>query len=391
MSLKQFTWLKLRSAICHKQDNCRKKQKQAKHYARIRRRLWLAETLLEAAYLLVWLFFGWARMLAAWLKGINANDWLVVLGFIVIFGGIAAILELPLDYYSGFILPHRFGQSNENLKGWVTDQLKGLLLNVPLGLIVVELIYLALRSTGSWWWLWTGAGMLLFSVVLANLAPILIMPLFNKFVPLGDEHAELAERLMKLAERAHTRVRGVFKFDMSKRTKAANAALTGIGNTRRIVLGDTLINEFTPDEIETVLAHELGHQVHKDIPLLMTFSTLLTLGGLYLASLALNWAAGYFGFSGPGDIAGLPALGIVLGAFGLVTQPLGNLFSRWRERLADEYALQSTGKPEAFTTAFIRLANQNLGEVDPEKWVVFMFYDHPPLGERIKMAEDWKG
>ena len=330
-------------------------------------------------------------MLAAWLKGINANDWLVVLGFIVIFGGIAAILELPLDYYSGFILPHRFGQSNENLKGWVTDQLKGLLLNVPLGLIVVELIYLALRSTGSWWWLWTGAGMLLFSVVLANLAPILIMPLFNKFVPLGDEHAELAERLMKLAERAHTRVRGVFKFDMSKRTKAANAALTGIGNTRRIVLGDTLINEFTPDEIETVLAHELGHQVHKDIPLLMTFSTLLTLGGLYLASLALNWAAGYFGFSGPGDIAGLPALGIVLGAFGLVTQPLGNLFSRWRERLADEYALQSTGKPEAFTTAFIRLANQNLGEVDPEKWVVFMFYDHPPLGERIKMAEDWKG
>jgi STE24 endopeptidase len=223
---------------------------------------------------------------------------------------------------------------------------------------------------------------------LSNLAPILIMPLFNKFVPLGDEHAELAERLMKLAERAHTKVRGVFKFDMSKRTKAANAALTGMGNTRRIVLADTLINEFSPDEIETVLAHELGHQVHKDIPVLIAFGALMTLGGLYLSSLALHWAAGYFGFSGPADIAGLPALGLVLGSFGLLTQPLDNAVSRWRESMADQYALQSTGKAQAFASAFTRLANQNLGEVDPEKWVVFMFYDHPPLGERIKMASE---
>jgi STE24 endopeptidase len=177
---------------------------------------------------------------------------------------------------------------------------------------------------------------------------------------------------------------------MSKRTKAANAALTGIGNTRRIVLGDTLVNEFSTDEIESVLAHELGHQVHRDIPLLIAFETVMTLASLYLASLALGWAVGAFGFSGPADVAGLPALGIVLGAFGLITQPLGNAFSRWRERMADEYALQSTGKTEAFATAFVRLANQNLGEIDPEKWVVFMFYDHPPLGERIQMAESWK-
>jgi STE24 endopeptidase len=263
-----------------------------------------------------------------------------------------------------------------------------LLIAAPLGLIVLELVYLALRLTGGWWWLWTGAGMLVFTVLLSNLAPILIMPLFNKFVPLGEEHAELAERLMKLAERSHTKVRGVFKFDMSKRTRAANAALTGLGNTRRIVLGDTLINEFSPDEIETVLAHELGHHVHKDIPILMAFGTVMTLGGLFLASLVLNWAAGQFGFAGPSDIAGLPALGLVLGAFGLLTQPLDNAVSRWRESKADEYALQSTGNAGAFASAFVRLANQNLGEVDPEKWVVFMFYDHPPLGERIKMASE---
>jgi STE24 endopeptidase len=366
------------------------KQVQARQYARIHRRLWLLDTLLSTLYLLAWLFFGWARSLAGWLRTFSTNDWLLVLGFVIIFGGISGLLELPLSFYSGYLLPHRFGMSNQDLKSWVIDQLKGAAIGVPLGLIVLELVYLALRLTGAGWWLWTGAGLLVFTVLLTNLAPVLIMPLFNKYVPLGEEHADLAERLMGLAERAGTRVRGVFKFDMSKRTKSANAALSGIGNTRRIVLGDTLIDEFSPDEIESVLAHELGHQVHKDIPILIGFSTMLTLGGLFLASLGLNWAVRYFGFSGPADVAGMPALGLVLGAFGLVTQPLNNAFSRWRERLADEYSLQSTGKTGAFASAFTRLANQNLSEVDPEKWVVFMFYDHPPLGERIRMAENWK-
>jgi len=228
---------------------------------------------------------------------------------------------------------------------------------------------------------------LLFSVLLSNLAPVLIMPLFNKFVPLGDEHQELAERLIKLAERANTKVRGVFKFDMSKRTKSANAALTGLGNTRRIILGDTLINEFTTDEIETVLAHELGHQVHRDIPFLITFGTLTTLVGFYLASLGMNWAVNYFGYTGVSDPAAFPALGAILGAYGLIMMPLENAVSRWRENMADDYALESTGKTEAFASAFTRLANQNLGEIDPEKWVVFLFYSHPPLGERIEKAK----
>jgi STE24 endopeptidase len=229
--------------------------------------------------------------------------------------------------------------------------------------------------------------MLVFTVVLSNLAPILIMPLFNKYIPLGDEHKDLEDRLLALAKRANTKVKGVFKFDMSKRTKSANAALTGIGSTRRIVLGDTLINEFTADEIETVLAHELGHHVNRDIPLFIAFGTASTTLSLYLASVALNWAVGYFGFTGPADIAAFPALAIIFSVYGLITQPLDNAVSRWRERKADAYALQSTGKNEAFASAFTRLANQNLGEIDPEKWVVFMFYSHPPLGERIENAK----
>jgi STE24 endopeptidase len=365
------------------------RQQQAKQYARIRRRLWLVNTALSGVYVLAWLFTGWSIALRGWLAAISPNPWFLVAGFIAIFGGVYAILTLPLDYYSGFVLPHRFGQSNQALKDWIIDQLKGLAVSAPIGLLLLELLYLALRVTGGLWWLWAAGGMLVFSVLLSNLAPVLIMPIFNKFVPLGTEHADLEQRLLKLAEKARTRVRGVFKFDMSRRTKSANAALTGIGNTRRIVLGDTLINEFTPDEIETVLAHELGHHVHKDIPFLIVSGAFGTTLGLYLASLALNWAIGFFGFTGLADVAALPALGIVLGVYGLVTMPVENAISRWRESMADDYALQSTGKTEAFASAFTRLANQNLGEVDPEKWVVFLFYTHPPLGERIQKANNW--
>lgn len=366
------------------------RQKQAKRYARIKRRLWLVGNGLSALYALAWLFFGWAIDLRNWLMTLSPNLWIMVAGFAAIFGGLYSILTLPLSYYSGFVLPHRFDQSNQTLKDWILDRLKGLAVGAPLGLLLLELLYLALRLTGELWWLWAAGGMLVFSVLLSNLAPVLIMPIFNKFVPLGDEHEDLEERLLRLAERANTKVRGVFKFDMSRRTKSANAALTGIGNTRRIVLGDTLIDEFTNDEIETVLAHELGHHVHNDLPLLIAFGTLTTTVGLYLASLVLNWAISFFGFTGPADVAALPALGLILGTYGLVTMPLENAVSRWRENMADDYSLQTTGKNEAFASAFTRLANQNLGEVNPEKWVVFLFYSHPPLGQRIEKARNWQ-
>ncbi|MGC1378749.1 MAG: M48 family metallopeptidase [Anaerolineales bacterium] len=366
------------------------KQQQAKQYARIKRRLWLVDTAFSALYALAWLAFGWAVGARVWLTSFFANEWLLVPAFAALFGGIYFLLNLPLSYYAEFVLPHRFDQSNQTLKDWIVDQLKGLLIAVPLGIILIEGLYAFLRAFPDTWWLWAAGALLVFQVLLANLAPLVILPLFNKFVPLGDEHAELAERLMKLAQKANTKVQGVFTFDMSRRTKAANAALTGIGNTRRIILGDTLINEFTSDEIETVLAHELGHQVHRDISLLIGLGTITTLVGFYLVSLALTWAVGVFHFNGPADVAALPAFGLVLGVYGLLTMPLENAFSRWRERLADEYALQVTGKKQAFASAFTRLANQNLSEVDPEKWVVFMFYDHPPLNERIKMIETFK-
>ncbi|MEJ2600476.1 MAG: M48 family metallopeptidase [Anaerolineales bacterium] len=363
------------------------RQKQAKEYARISRRLFLVDLGLGGLYVIAWLVFGWSAGLRNLLLGWTSNDWLLVIGYLIVFGGIYYLINLPLSYYEGFVLPHRFEISTQTLAGWISDQIKGGLLAGVLGGLLLEIIYAVLRAAPDTWWLWAAGILLLFSVLLANLAPVLFMPIFYKFVPLDDDYADLAQRLMRLAEQAGAHVRGVYKFDMSRRTKAANAALTGLGNTRRIILGDTLLDEFTSEEIETVLAHELGHHVHKDIPMGIVLDSLFTLVGLYLANLILQFGVRVFGFAGPADIAALPIFALAIGAFGLVTMPLTNGFSRWRERRADEYALQATGKPQAFASAMTRLANQNLADADPEPWVEFLLYSHPALSKRIAMAQ----
>jgi STE24 endopeptidase len=226
-------------------------------------------------------------------------------------------------------------------------------------------------------------------VILANLAPVILMPLFNKFTPLGDDQAELESRLVTLAGKANTKVLGVFKFDMSRRTTTANAALTGLGNTRRIILGDTLLERYSADEIETILAHELGHQVNRDIPWGILVSSVLTLLGFYLVGLGLEWGVAYFGFYGPADVAAMPLFVLVMGLYGLVTMPLENAFSRWRERRADQYALRMTGNGKAFAAALAKLADQNLSDAEPEPWVEFFLYSHPALSKRIRTAESY--
>jgi len=365
------------------------RQQQAKEYARIKRRLWVANELFSLVYAFLWLITGWSVGLRSWLESFTQNSWVVVALYAVVFGGIFFLLNLPISYYAGFLLPHRYDLSTQSLKDWLVEQAKGLALSAVLGLFLIEIIYLILRVTGGSWWLWMTGAMLLFTVLLTNLSPILIMPIFNKFTPLGEEHSELEERLLRLAEKADTKVKGVYKMDMSRQTRQANAFLTGIGSTRRIVLGDTMIEEFSPDEIETVLAHELAHHVHKDIPRLIGFGTLTTALGFFLVSLAMDWAVSQFGLRGVADPASLPALMILLSLYQLVTMPIENAFSRWREGLADDYALAVTGKSLAFASAFTRLANQNLGEVNPEPWVVFLFYNHPPLNQRIAKTENW--
>ena len=366
------------------------RQEQAKEIAKIQRKFMLLDLGLGVVLLIIWLFLGWSSDLRDWIFSWTENLWIAVLAFGGIFGLLFTILDLPLSFYTGYTLPHRYGQSNQTIKGWWIDFAKGLVLSGVIGVIVLEVIYMLLRSAPETWWLWAGGFILLFNVLLANLAPVLLFPIFYKFTILGDEHLDLQKRLINLAEKSDTKVTGVFKFDMSRRTKSANAGLTGLGNTRRIILGDTLLDEFSSDEIETILAHELGHQINHDIPLGMLFQSFLTLGGLYLTSLGISWGIARFNFRSISDIAALPLFGLFLGAFGLFTMPLSNGFSRWRERLADKVALQLTGNGAAYASALTRLSNQNLAEVDPAPWVEFLLYSHPALDKRIREAQTWQ-
>lgn len=361
------------------------RQLRAKEYARISRRLMVVDLVLGAAYVLLWILAGLSPWLRDQVQRLTQATWLSVPLFALGFGLPYLVLTAPLTYYSGFVLPHRYGQSNQTLKAWLWDQCKGLLITGILGLIVLEIIYLLLGAFPQSWWLWTALVMLIFTVLLSNLAPVLIFPLFYKYKPLDDE--DLVTRLTQLASKAGARVQGVYVFDMSSKTVAANAALMGLGNTRRIVLGDTLVEKFTASEIETVLAHELGHHVHKDLPLGIIVQSLLTLVGFWLADLVMRWGITTFNYKGLTDPATLPLLIVAMSVFGLVTMPLSNGWSRWREVKADAYALEMTGKPRAFINAMTRLANQNLADAEPPAWVEFLLHSHPSISKRVARAK----
>jgi len=365
----------------------RDRQNQAKEYARIRRRLMLVDIAVAFGYMLAWLVTG----LSIWWRDqvllVTTNPWLTILLFAVGLGALYTVIGAPLSYYSGFVLPHRYRLSHQTLGAWLWDQIKAMAIGGLLAAIVLEVVYYLLRVAPTTWWLWAALVMLALSVLLSNLAPVLIFPLFYKFIPL--ENQELRDRLLRLARRAGTHVGGVYTFDESRKTSTANAALVGLGNTRRIVLADTLIESFSGDEIETVLAHELGHHVHRDLIWGIMVQSLLNLVGFWLVGMIMRWGVLAFGFEGVADPAGLPLLALALTVYGLIVMPAGNAWSRWRERLADRYALEATGNAAAFASAMTRLADQNLADAQPPAWVEFLLHSHPSISKRVAMAEGY--
>ena len=370
----------------------RERQVKAKTYARMRRRLSYVSMGVAAVGVCVLLFTGLAGWIGEQLRSLSwqpVHGWfpLQVVGFFLIVMLAYEIITSPLGYY-GFTLSRRYGLSVMTLKSWLRDVLVGLVLELALGMAALELVYWLLAAQPDSWWLWVGLVMLFFSVVMANLAPVLLFPLFYKFRPLGE--GELTQRLLALAKRANTRVRGVYTFDMSRKTTAANAALMGLGNTRRIVLGDTMLDRYTSEEIEVVLAHELGHHVHHDIWKLILSQSLITLASLYVANVVLHWTVQtQHLYAGLADVATIPLLLALTALFGFIVLPLNNGFSRYVEYQADEYALQSTGMVEPFKSAMTRMANQNLSDIEPSPVIELLFYDHPSIGKRLKHADEY--
>jgi STE24 endopeptidase len=361
---------------------------EARRYNRIRRWLGIADFLLGLALLLVLLLTGWTGSLRDFAYRAAFQGYtLAVFFYVFLLMLIAKVLGLGMDYY-GFRLEHRFHLSNLKLRGWIWDEVKGFLVGLVLAIIVVELLYFVIRQEPQHWWLITWALFLGLFVLLAQLAPVILFPIFYKFQPLENE--ELKARLVRLSERAGTRVRGVYQWKLSEKSKKANAALTGLGNTRRIILADTLIENYSPDEIEAVLAHELGHHVHRHILKRIAVQAVVTFVGFWAANQVLHYAVErWHMFETLSDFANLPLLVLVSTVLSFLLMPALNAYSRYHERQADRYAFQSIAAVGPFISSMNKLASQNLAERTPSKWVEWFFHSHPAISKRVAAAEAW--
>jgi STE24 endopeptidase len=306
--------------------------------------------------------------------------------YLLLLLGISKALGIGLDYY-GFRLERSVKLSNQKIGSWLSDEIKGFLVSLVLGTIVVELVYFTIRQWPQHWWLLAWSLFIGLFVLLAQLAPVVLLPIFYKFEPLDNE--DLRRRLVILSERAGTRVRGVYRWKLSEKSKKANAALTGLGNTRRIILADTLLDNYTADEIEAVLAHELGHHVHRHILKSIFVQAGITLFGFWAANWTLHYAVDQRMFEQLSDFANLPLLALVSIVLSFLLMPALNAFSRFNERQADRYAFESVTSVEPFISSMNKLAEQNLAERTPSKWVEWFFHSHPSISRRLAAAEEW--
>jgi STE24 endopeptidase len=360
---------------------------EARRYNRIRRWLGMADFLVGLLFMIILVTTGWSAWLRdlAYLWGFQ-NYTLALFLYLLLLLTIGKALGAGLDYY-GFRLEREFQLSNQRLRAWIWDEVKGFLVGLVLAAIVVELLYFTIRQSPQHWWLIMWALFMGLFIMLAQLAPVILFPIFYKFEPLDND--DLRRRLVLLSERAGTRVRGVYRWRLSEKSKKANAALTGLGNTRRIILADTLLDNYAPEEIEAVLAHELGHHVHRHILKSILVQAAITVAGFWAANWVLHYAVDQHLFEELSDFANLPLLVLVSAVLSVLLMPAMNAYSRFNERQADRYAFESIASLEPFISAMNKLARQNLAERTPSKWIELLFHSHPAISKRVAAAEAW--
>ncbi len=358
----------------------------AKEYQEIRNRLrlgGLAVTFLMLGFVIV---FGWTDLFYGWASPAS-NPYAVLAVYFLVFSLYGLLFSFPLDFYSGYILEHHYGLSNETPGLWFQDWIKKFALSFSLTLALVVALYFLIWRLPHTWWLWAWAGYAAVSLILGKLFPVLIIPIFYRYSPIADE--TLKRKIEALAGRYGVSISNVSSLNLSKTTKKANAAFTGFGKTKRVILADTLLDSFTHEEIEMVLAHELGHYKHCDIWKQFGFGLVLSFAGFWIAYQAIGPVSAWFGYSGAADVRAFPVLLMISFILGLVAGPLANALSRYAERRADWFALEATRNKGAFISAMTKLSEMNLADPEPNPVVEFLFYDHPSIGKRLKMAEQY--
>ena len=357
----------------------------ARQYARIRHQLLLLDLASWFLFLAAMQWFGISQLIAAWWSARVGCVPLAILGYLAVFGLGYYVVMFPAHFYGSFLLEHRFGLSRLTFGKWCVREVKHVTVSAVISAVLMEGFYGLLRHAPAQWPLLATLGWVLFSVVLARVFPTVLLPMFYKTTPL--QHHELVTRLRTLCERVGLRALGVFRFELGAETRKANAMLAGLGSTRRVLLTDTLIAEFTPDEIEGVLAHELAHHRFHHIAHMLLLSAVGSWVAFTLTNRVASVWVSALGVRDLADIAGFPALMLWLSLLGLIGLPLQNGLSRYFEWQSDRFAVKITKQPQAFADALRRLAALNLADPNPPKWVEWLFYDHPPITQRIQAAE----
>ncbi len=344
----------------------------------------LIDMALDLAYLSL-AAFVLAVPLADWLEatGVVGRGWRLLALFLLLTLG-HYLVSFPLSVYSGHLLEHRFGLSRQSFSRWFARYCLKSVLVLLLGAAMTQALFCTIWWFGASWWLLAAGMTFLVSVLIGQWMPVLILPLFYKVEKLDDE--ELVRRFAGLVAGTTLRIEGVYRMVLSNETVKANAMLAGLGKTRRVILGDTLLDQFTADEIEVVLAHEVGHHVHHHFRKLIVLGIITSTLGFLICDLVIRGATAGPVDYGQLEVAYLPLLMLVITLSSLVIGPFQNGLSRHFERQCDRYALDQTGKSGAFQSAFQKLARLNKSDPDPPRLEVLLFHDHPPIAERLAMA-----
>ena len=333
-----------------------------------------------------WLLSGPTIALRNAVSSLTASPWLIVAGYVLVVYGLLWVVGLPFAILSALVVEKRFGLSTASAAVWLRDEAKATLFGLAFAVIGASVLYTLIRWSPTWWWLAAWAIGFAFQIAIGVVGPIVIAPLFYRFTPLRDE--AIARRLRSLAEANGVAVVGAFEMKASAKTRRSNAALAGFGRTRRIIVTDTLLESFTPDEVETVLAHELAHQRNGDSWRGLALSAVVSFLGFGVVGLVFPPAAAALGFVSIADVAALPLLMVLGGAVSIPLAPVEHALTRRWEGRADAFALEATGKRDAFASAMVKLHDRNLAIANPHWLLERMFYSHPSGRRRVERARE---
>lgn len=364
-------------------SEARSKQYHSFHYI-----LYFITLCLDAGVLAFFFFSGLSLSLQHYVSQMTSSFVLQNTLYVFMLSTVIAVLHLPLNFLSGYYWEHKFKLSNQKLIPWVVDEVKKFALSLGMLIVVINMTYVLLRQFPQNWWMGAAACWIFLSVVLAKIFPTLIVPLFYKYEPVNKK--SLRDKVFETFEKCGVQLKEIYAIDLSKKTSKANAFICGLGKGRRVVLSDTLLEKFDDDEVEVVVAHELGHYKHRDMLKLLAVNGLAYFIGLFFVHQFLQFVMVTSGISSIADISLLPIFALTLMAFGFISAPLLNAFSRMVERQADAFSLAVTGKPGAFLSLMEKLGEMNIAETHPSKLKKLFFFDHPPIDERIAFAKGFQ-